>query len=469
MVKRLSFLMILMLSWAQLAWAAQPAWAQSGIRVLENQVLSDYPINLTFQLQAESSSPIDRIYLVYGTNARDCADDQGRQAIEIQPASEQSVEWVWDFFKSGSLPPGTQVWWQWEIHDASGATQVTEKQALEVDDPRFDWKNLEEDNVLVYWVEGGQGFGTLIMNKALGSLKRLAEEAGVSPSGNIRLTIYPNTRTLRHAGLYIPGWAGGVAFPEYNSIIIGIPPGATRWANEVIPHELAHLVSEELIFNCMGVGLPTWLSEGLAVYAEAYVSPQDLEILNQALQSDDLPALTSLTAGFSGDQDRIRLNYIQSGQAVYYLVNNYGPENLAALLSAIQKGNSIDSALRQVYGFDTDELDRAWRASLGFEPAAQAEVTPISITEPTLAPTLPLWTPEYVPPTSTPVPPPTPLPTVTAVQSTPALLPTTAPAAGSGAGEIGAWPWLLLAGLGGGMALLGLAFLIWLFRRGAGR
>jgi len=102
--------------------------------VLENQVLSDYPINLTFQLQAESSSPIDRIYLVYGTNARDCADDQGRQAIEIQPASEQSVEWVWDFFKSGSLPPGTQVWWQWEIHDASGSTQVTEKQTLEVDD-----------------------------------------------------------------------------------------------------------------------------------------------------------------------------------------------------------------------------------------------------------------------------------------------------------------------------------------------
>ena len=32
-------------------------------------------------------------------------------------------------------------------------------------------------------------------------------------------------------------------------------------------HELAHLLVEEVTFNCFG-GLPTWLDEGLAVYAE---------------------------------------------------------------------------------------------------------------------------------------------------------------------------------------------------------
>jgi hypothetical protein len=467
MIRRLLLLLILIFSFAQTGWAAQPAWAQPGIQVSDNQATSDYPINLTFQLQTESNSPIDRIYLIYGTNARGCADDRGRQAIEIQPDSEQSVEWVWDFFKSGSLPPGAQVWWQWEIHDASGAMQTTEKQNLEVYDPHFDWKTLEKDNVLVYWVEGGQGFGTLVMNKALSSLKRLAEDAGVSPSGKIRLTIYPNTRTLVHAGLYIPGWAGGVAYPEYNSIIIGIPPGATRWANEVIPHELAHLVSEELVFNCMGVGLPTWLAEGLSVYSEAYVPPQDLDVLNEALDTGDLPALISLTVGFSGDQDRIRLNYIQSGQVVYYLVENYGPEKLAALLAAIQRGNSIDGALQQVYGFDTDGLDRAWRASLGFESAVQADVTPVSSAEPTMAPTLPLWTPEYVPPTSTPVPSPTLYPTQTAVQATQEPEPTTAP--DSHTDQASAWPWLLLAGLGGMIVLLALAFLVWLILRSPGK
>ncbi len=459
MLKRLFFFMFLMVSFTR------PVWAQSAIQVRENQVSSDYPFNITFQLQVDSNSPIERIDLMYGTNARGCAESLARQALEIQPAQEQTMEWTWDFFKSGSLPPGAEVWWQWEIQDASGASLTTEKQTLLVEDPHFDWQTLEKENVLVYWVEGGRGFGTMVMNKALASLERLAEDAGVRPLGEIRLTIYPNTRTLRHAGLYIPDWAGGVAFPEYGSILIGIPPGATRWANEVVPHELAHLVTDELVFNCMGVGLPTWLSEGLAVYSEAYVAKNDIEKLNEALQAGSLPALRSLSAGFSGDQDRIVLDYIQSGQVVYYLVETHGAEKLTALLSAIREGNSIDHALRQVYGFDTDGLDHAWRASLGFEPSTQAVGTPEPLSQPTPVPTLALWTPAYVPPTATLAPSPTSFPTIEAILQT--IEPTDMHEGTSDEAGNGTWLWLLLAGLGGALALLLFLFIVWMFFRSA--
>ena len=61
-------------------------------------------------------------------------------------------------------------------------------------------------------------------------------------------------------------WAGGVAFTEYNTILMGVPPNIvdTRGV-DVVPHELAHLVIGQYGRSCVGGSRPTWLEEGLAV------------------------------------------------------------------------------------------------------------------------------------------------------------------------------------------------------------
>jgi hypothetical protein len=63
---------------------------------------------------------------------------------------------------------------------------------------------------------------------------------------------------------------------------------------------------------------------------------------------------------------------------VRYLTDNYSSAKLLALLDAFKQGSTDDEALKQVYGFDADGLNEAWRASLGLGPQPPATPTPAS-------------------------------------------------------------------------------------------
>jgi hypothetical protein len=70
---------------------------------------------------------------------------------------------------------------------------------------------------------------------------------------------------------------------------------------------------------------------------------------------------------------------------VTYLLEAHGREPLLGLLEAAQAGSRPDAALAEVYGFDTDGLDRAWREWIG-APALPADSSAAEST-PTLMPT----------------------------------------------------------------------------------
>lgn len=374
-----------------------PALAQSNIDVQANRADLDFPNKLTFVLEAKSSSPINKVTLEYGTNGRTCVKGTARQQVDITPGTSVSASWEWDWKDSGSLPPGAEVWWKWEVTDQAGNKLVTDMSTLTIEDNRLDWNTVSTDQVTVVWSEGSRSFGQELLDIATKSLDMLQTQAGIRPPGKVRLTIFPSYDALRAAGLFLPEWTGGVASPEYNSTMIGMPATPSdSWLNEVIPHELAHLVTGTLTFNCLGANMPTWLSEGFSVYAEGGSSSKDLQNMNDALQGGTLPPLHNLEAGFSANSDEAVLSYTQSGEVVSFMIKTYGRDKIGALLAAIQSGKTIDPALQQVYGFDTDGLDSAWRESLGFAPVAsgqQGTATPVA--KRTAVPTLALWTSSF--------------------------------------------------------------------------
>ena len=51
-----------------------------------------------------------------------------------------------------------------------------------------------------------------------------------------------------------------------------------------------------------------------------------------------------------------------------FLIDNYGSDEILALLDVFKEGSTYDDALLEVYGFDMDGLDDLWRQSLGLEP-----------------------------------------------------------------------------------------------------
>jgi hypothetical protein len=190
--------------------------------------------------------------------------------------------------------------------------------------------------------------------------------------------------------------------------MVGIGPKEFDWARSVIPHELTHLVTSRRIFNCAENELPTWLSEGLAVFAEGPTLYSDKELVMQALTQNDLTALVGLKEGFSPDAVITAQDYAESGMVVTYLISTYGPQKMDRVLGLFQAGATLDAALLQVYGLDTQGIDNVWRGFLGFEPVSGTSAPgPAAPPSPAVIPTLALWTAEIPQATATATLPPT--------------------------------------------------------------
>jgi hypothetical protein len=450
--------------WLCLA-AYLPAAAQAGVEIQRDEMVNAFPGSVKFRLKAAAEQEIRQVYLRYGTESRTCSPGSVRQSVRIEAGQKINVEWEWEFRRSGTFPPGTRIWWQWEITTQDGETFTTEVQRAAVQDQRHPWNTLEKDGVEVRWYSGPAVFGRQLLGIASSSLRRLELEMGIDPPDEVFITVYPSFEEVKDAIFFTPDWTGGAAFTEHGGVIIGVPENDLAWAAEVIPHELAHLVVGGLVFNCKGVSLPTWLGEGLAVVAEGPLQEAEVETVMQALEKGSLPRLKSLESGFSAYSEAARLAYAQSSVMVDFLYREYGEEKMGELLKAVQAGSRIDPALVQVYGLDTAGLDAAWRRSLGYEADfTESQTTPRALLTPTRVPTLALFTsavqptPTAVPDTPTPTQPPpataTPRPSeipTAAAELAPEAAPATSPGAGGSS--------LVWAGIAGGAVLFSAVFI----------
>lgn len=385
--------------------------AQGALAVTDEKITVSFPDSIFFQANALNSANanIEKATLIYGTTGRACQTGGAKQTFDIEPDVFVELDWEWELKRSGSLPPGTTIWWQWEIEDANGGVLLTERQEQTIRDERSSWRSISQNGINVEWIEGSEAFAQGILDTADESLGRISESMGVPRPEAISLFVYPDAQSVRDALVYSSEWAGGVAFPDYGITILGIAPGQDEWQNQVVPHELAHLVVGTVTFNCYGVDLPTWLNEGLARFAENYVSPYDLEQLDLALAEERLPSLRSQANGFSAYGGSASLSYTQGHIVVKYLIDEYGAEKMNELLNTVQEGSQIDDALEQVYGFDTDGLDAQWRGTTGYEatPTSAADALALEATA-TMIPTIALANPLAGQASSTPEPTPEP-------------------------------------------------------------
>ncbi|MDX1613048.1 MAG: peptidase MA family metallohydrolase [Candidatus Promineifilaceae bacterium] len=394
---------------------ATPLEAQEGIEIDRERSTLEFPTTITFELVARSSSEIETISLFYGVDARRCQSGGSRQDLQFEPATEVDVEWSWDLRRSGSLPPGTTIWWRWRVTDADGNVQETQRKEQIVTDDRVAWRSAQQSGITVHWYVGDNDFGQQVLDNTITAMQHVGERLGLDPPEQATLWIYPDSAAVRDALAVSADWAGAVAFPTYDTMYVSLAPGQTVWEMEVVPHEMAHLIVGEATFNCRGGRLPVWLNEGLAVYAEGSLDPDELEDVLAALENDNLVALQSLADGFSAYGRDAGLAYTQSGAVTMYLVETYGLEELATLLAQVRQGQHIDQALDAVYGFDTVELDNTWRTAQGFEPLATPNSAGADAT-PTPVPTLALIQPPVAPSASATSPPATATPTATAAE-----------------------------------------------------
>jgi len=432
-----------------------PGQAATGIDVQQNRVDLNFPKSLDFELKASSTAKIKQVTLIYGVSDQTCISGEAHQELEFEPGVSVSLSWTWDRDNGYYLPPGVEIWWQWQIRDEAGSEITTERQTYIIEDSNHKWFTRSAGDITVLWSKGSEQFGASILAQARLSTERLAKEAGITAPRPMRLLIYPSSKEIVEIMSYLPDWTGGVAYPEYSLILIGIAPGQDDWIREVVPHEIAHLLLEQRIYNCQQNSVPTWLNEGLAVYSEGAGNLQANKRLRDALQSESLPSLATLNDGFPANAGRANLSYDHSGAVVQYMIKTYGPEKLDEMLVRVRDGQRYDLALRYTYGLDADGLDKTWRASLNFGEAP-TPATPVATQPPkkrTAIPTLALST-QAVQATATATPPPHDRIITPVVTSTNPTTPVVTAAANNGATRMPIASLLIGIGLAGAAILL---------------
>jgi hypothetical protein len=368
-----------------LVMPAQPAFAAPRADITDDKVTFSFPNTATFSATLNANASITSVTLEYGNEQQTCGDVVAKAFPEFTSAKTTQVEWTWDMRQSGSLPPGAQIWWRWLYTDETGAQFISDVKTATWLDDIHDWQTLTSGDLRLHWYDNDKAFAQTMLDAGVEGLRRNKEQAGLGTDAPINLYVYPNYDDMKDAILYEPSWTGGMAFPDYNIFIMGVSASDSTWDQNTVIHELTHILIGHFTFSCIGT-VPTWLNEGLAMFSEGELDSNAQSQLDQAISSDTLLTVRSLNGGFSELPDKANLSYSQSHSIVNFLIDTYGQEKLTELLIALRDAKPVDDALLEVYGFDTDGLEDAWRQSVGAAPRT-VSAQPTAMPAPTFVPT----------------------------------------------------------------------------------
>jgi len=363
-----------------------PVRASTGIQLVSDTTTLSFPETATFQAEFKAGANITSVVLEYGVDQLTCGTVIAKSFPQFTAAPDVKVEWTWEMRQSGSLPPGASLWWQWQVQDANGVQFNSPKQTIIWLDSIHSWVVISGGNINLHYYEGGQAFGQALHDAAAQALVRLSQDVGISSEKPVDIYIYANTDDLKAAILYEPSWVGGQAFPENNIVIIGVSTDELDWGKSTEAHELTHVLVGHLTFSCLGF-IPTWLNEGLAMYGEGGPATEELTQFDQAKTANQLLSLRSLAGGFSEESSRASLSYTESYSVVNFLIKTFGRDKMTTLLTALRNGATIDETLQTTFGFDTDGLEDAWRASIG-APLRVGSSNPTPVPTPTQVATI---------------------------------------------------------------------------------
>ncbi len=367
MIRKLTVILLLLLTFL----IPSAVSAATDIKLLDSSTEADFPNLLTFNVRAESSSPITRIRLRYQVDKKVYAPTFAEAWPAIQPARNIEANWSWDMRK-GPLPPGARVTYWWVIEDNAGNKLITPKNNITFDDTRYKWQKVSDQNINIYWYQGSRSFADDLLKAAVAAKERLENDTGAILDKSVYIYIYANYSDLQGSIVAPDEWTGGVAYRGFTIISIGISPNNLSWGKKAVAHELGHLLTQQVTVSPYGEVRPLWLDEGLAMHAEGEQSEADKKELLRSIEDGRIATLLSLSSPFPAGPQDAYFAYAQSQSVIEYLINTYGKDKINRLLVLLNEGYGMDDALTSVYGFDLSGLDEAW---LKYMTAGPSDVT----------------------------------------------------------------------------------------------
>ncbi|RKY15851.1 MAG: hypothetical protein DRQ55_19045 [Planctomycetota bacterium] len=344
--------------------SALPAVAGSDIVFDRPRASGVFGETVTFSTTFRSEQPPRRVELLTQVPG---GEGQGVEFASVERTGDDT--WEATAYRSGHIVPNTRWDYRFRVITDDGSVVgpvATHRYA----DERLEWQVLEGDRVNVWWHEGGDSFGRQALAIAEEALASASELLGVGEMEPIDFYIYSDTREFRQAmGPATRENVGGQAHPSIRTLFGLIEPRqiGSDWIEELITHELVHLVFHEAVDNPYQYP-PRWLNEGLAVYvSRGYVEGDRLQVHGAAAGGTIIP-LEGLGGNFPTRATRSGLAYAESVSAVDFFVKTYGQEQLVRLITSFADGTGLVEAFVAATGDDLAAFDEAWLESLGAEP-----------------------------------------------------------------------------------------------------
>ena len=387
--------LVLFLLVAALSWPA-PASGDTPIEAKVTNVENKFPEEVVFTAEATSSAAEVRsveLRMMVGSGPL-----ERYGSIEISPGKQVKGQYSLKTGGNNYVPPGTDITYWLVVQDVASNNLQTDKSLYWYGDTRFQWSKLQEGPVTVYYYGGAESNAKQVMQAGQDTRRKVGGMLGTEAQP-FKVMLYnsvpdiigaqrPEASEVRQRELI----RAGVAYSGPDLVqVLGIGSvGATDTAR----HEIAHL----FVHWSAGVSVPTWLNEGLAVWAQSDPGAEYRQALQNGIQADRLQLLRGLDS-FPGRSDETIMAYGQSWSVVKYLIDSYGPEKMRKLMETIKAGDGVVKGLQEIYGLKVDGLDAEWRKSVGARPRSYESVVPTAISLPTIAP---IGAVEAPPPQATP-------------------------------------------------------------------
>ena len=342
------------------------AETSGSIRVISTSHEVGFPNQIVLNLEAESDAEITGVQLFYSVG--------GREVLvygypRFTPDRQVSADYTIKTGGGSYIPTGVDIEYYYVIQDSAGNSLETERYSMSYLDPRYRWRELRMDNLVVLWHDRDSlqvRAAAAEVDRRLGRVRALFGLQDARPMKAVIVNshreasrTFPRiSRTATASHLF-----GGFAFGQYDLFVLA------GLGVDGMVHEMTHLLLDEAVDSPLA-RVPSWLNEGLAQYFESG-SRWRARTVERAARRGQLMPLASMAA-VPGRPEDVGLFYAQAWSVVSYMMDVHGEERMSALIQALDGGSRIDEAVVEVYGMTLQGLQAQWEATLPGGSAASS-------------------------------------------------------------------------------------------------
>lgn len=391
---RLALLSAVLIAGA-VALHAPPA-VRADASIESTSIENGYPRELIFTLTASADVVIEDVtlrYTIVGSNVGAIGKPEPEDftpgttvSTRVRVDTNPNTNWI---------PVGNTIEWYWELSLADGTTTTGPVSSFLYLPPDREWRTAESERAIIYYTGPREG----LANEMLEAIDETYERHGrlllkteLEPGSRVTVVVMGSNADLQEAqpskGTTLDNSDAVVTcgFRPGNSkqLIFGTVSCAGSDPVDTIRHEFAHILNAAAGEGTL-VKLPTWLEEGLAVYAQADPSGYEAAF-EAAYRRNRLIPFREMSLPVA-DENLVILQYGQSYMMTRYLIEVYGIPKLNQLLDLTKANTRFDIALERVYGFDLAGFEKEFLAALGGAGPTPQPTSQQQPSQPTPAPT----------------------------------------------------------------------------------